>query len=144
MIPHPYPDGAAEAWIGMHQDDFDAGRIVHFALDNGELIGAMGLIFKRDQNMAEIGYWIGVPFWNQGYVSEAAAEILRYGFEEHGLNRIFAGHFARNAASGRVMQKIGMKYEGTLRQHEKKWDVYVDVVMYGVLREEWLTMNRSR
>jgi len=143
MIPHPYPDGKAEEWIGMHQDDFDNDRVVHFAIDDGQLVGAMGLILKLEQNMAEIGYWIGVPFWNRGYASEAAAEVVRYGFEERGLNRIFAAHFARNPNSGRVLRKIGMQCEGTLRQHERKWDVYQDVVHYGILRDEWLSSRRS-
>lgn len=145
-IPHPYPDGAAEAWIATHQDELDNDRVVHFAIDDGQLAGGMGLILKLGQDMAEVGYWIGVPFWNRGYASEAGAEVVRYGFEEYGLNRIFAGRFARNTASGRVLEKIGMKYEGTLRQHEKKWDVYQDIVYYGILREEWriqATSSRS-
>jgi [ribosomal protein S5]-alanine N-acetyltransferase len=144
MVPHPYPEGAAEAWIGTHQDHFDRDRIVHFALDDGEVIGAMALILKPDQDMGEIGYWTGVPFWNRGYTSEAAAEVVRYAFEERGLNRVFAAHFARNPASGKVLQKLGMQYEGTLRAHEKKWGEYMDVVFYGILREEWSRGGRGR
>ena len=62
---------------------------------------------------------------------------MRYGFEELGLNRIFATHFPRNAASGRVLEKVGMSVEGTLRQHWKKWGVFEDVIMYSILREEY-------
>ena len=138
VIPHPYPDGAAEEWISKHQKDFDENRIVHFAVDDGQLTGAMGLVMK-DDGIAEIGYWIGVPFWGRGYASEAAREVVRYGFEDRGLQRIFAMHYGRNPASGRVLQKAGMAYEGTLRRHLKKWDEYVDLVCYGVLREEWLS-----
>jgi [ribosomal protein S5]-alanine N-acetyltransferase len=129
MIPHPYPDGAAEAWISLNDPHT-------FAIDDGQLVGAIGLVMKGD-GLAELGYWIGVPFWSRGYASEAAAEMLRYGFEECGLHRIFAAHFSRNPSSGRVLQKIGMKFEGTLRQHVKKWDEYLDVHHYGILREEW-------
>ena len=136
MIPHPYPEGAAAQWIGMHQADWDEDRLVHFAIDDGQVAGAMGLVLKGD-GIAEIGYWIGVPFWGRGYASEAALEVMRYGFEELGLHRIFAQHFTRNPASGRVLQKIGMVYEGLLRHHLKKWDEYVDVTCYGALREEW-------
>jgi [ribosomal protein S5]-alanine N-acetyltransferase len=131
LVPHPYPDGAAEEWItnaGPHT----------FAIDDGQLVGAAGLVMKGDE-IAEVGYWIGVPYWNRGYASEAAREILRYGFEECGLHRIFAGHFARNPASGKVMRKAGMTFEGTLRQHVKKWGEYLDVSYYGILREEWLS-----
>ena len=129
LIPHPYPDGAAEEWIAK----IDAYT---FAIDDGQLVGVTGLVMKGDE-IAELGYWIGVPFWNRGYGSEAARAIIRYGFEECGLHRIFAGHFTRNPASGKVMQKAGMTFEGTLRQHQKKWGEYLDVSFYGILREEW-------
>ncbi|HUR83301.1 MAG TPA: GNAT family N-acetyltransferase, partial [Thermoanaerobaculia bacterium] len=106
LIPHPYPDGAAEQWISRHAEDFEQNRIHHFAVDDGELAGAMGLVMKGN-GIAEIGYWIGVPFWGRGYATEAAAAVLRYGFEECGLHRIFAGHFSRNPASGKVLARIG-------------------------------------
>ena len=130
FVPHPYPDGAAEEWISKNDPHT-------FAIDDGQLAGVIGLVMKGD-DIAEIGYWIGVPFWNRGYASEAAREVVRYGFEECGLQRIFAGHFSRNPASGRVLQKAGMTYEGTLRRHQKKWNEYLDLVYYGILREEWL------
>ncbi len=141
VIPHPYPEGAAAEWIAKHDDDFEQNRIVHFALDAGEVVGAMGLMLKENA-IGEIGYWIGVPFWGRGYASEAAREVIRYGFEERELVRIFAAHYSRNPASGRVLQKAGMQYEGTLRRHLKKWEEYVDLVFYGALREEWLVSNR--
>lgn len=136
MIPHPYPDGAAAEWIATHQKDFDENRIHHFAIDDGEVAGAMGLVMKEGP-IAEIGYWIGVPYWNRGYASEAATEVLRYGFEELGKERIFAGCFARNPASARVLEKIGMRHEGTLRRHQVKWGELLDIEFYGVLRDEW-------
>ncbi len=133
-IPHPYPDGAAEEWIRSHEQK--KGEI-GFAIDDGELVGAIGLKVKRDDDIAEIGYWIGVPYWGRGYASEAAAEVIRFGFEELKLNKIFAAHFSRNPASGRVLQKLGMKFEGTLRQQHKKWGEYVDEEFYGILRSDW-------
>jgi [ribosomal protein S5]-alanine N-acetyltransferase len=136
MIPYPYPEGLAEQWIATHQDDFEDDRILHFALDDGQLVGAMALIFKGDA-IAELGYWIGKPFWGRGYASEAACAVVRYGFETCGLNRIFAMHFSRNPASGHVLRNAGMTYEGTLRQHLKKWDEYLDIEAYGILREEF-------
>jgi RimJ/RimL family protein N-acetyltransferase len=137
LIPHPYPDGAAESWIASHGH---GGELV-FAIDDGQLVGAMGLIIDRLNDRAEIGYWIGVPFWGRGYATEAAAAVVRCGFEEHGVNRIFAQVFRRNPASARVLQKVGMRYEGTLRQHVKKWDEYVDVDSYAILRSDWNAGN---
>jgi [ribosomal protein S5]-alanine N-acetyltransferase len=143
-IPHPYPDGGAEMWIGTHQAQFDAGDAVHFAItrQNGEhLIGAMGLAITREHRRAELGYWIGVPHWGQGYATEAARAVLAYGFEETDLLRITATHFGRNPASGRVMQKIGMTNEGCLRQHILRWGEPQDLVLYGVLVQEWRALS---
>ncbi|HYI13648.1 MAG TPA: GNAT family N-acetyltransferase [Thermoanaerobaculia bacterium] len=142
-IPHPYPPGAAEQWIGKHEAEYRENVNHHFAIDDGQVVGTITLMMK-DEGMAEIGYWVGVPFWGKGYVSEAAAEILRYGFEEVGLQRIFAGYFSRNAASGRVMEKIGMQYEGTLRHHVLKWGERLDIVFYGILRDEFIARGTGR
>src|SRR4051812_37121326 len=103
-IPHPYVDGTAEWWITHSHEEYAKGTLVNFAIDDGEFAGAIGLIFK-DEGIAEIGYWVGVPFWGRGYASEATAEIIRHGFEDRGLQRVYAGHYTRNPASGRVMQK---------------------------------------
>jgi [ribosomal protein S5]-alanine N-acetyltransferase len=139
-IPYPYEKGMAETWIGKHQEGFDQGKSVHFAItltESGELVGAIGMAIEPEHSCSEIGYWIGVPYWGQGYCTEAVAAVLEYGFQVKKLNRIYAVHFKRNPASGRVMQKNGMSYEGCLRQHVRKWDAYEDLVQYGILQEEW-------
>lgn len=135
-IPHPYPDGTAALWIATHEEDFRSNRIHHFAVDDGLLAGAMGLVM-RDIGVAEIGYWIGVPFWGRGYATEAGRELVRYGFEVCRMHRIYACHYARNPASGAVLRKLGMRHEGTMRGHAHKWGVWIDVECYGLLREEW-------
>ncbi len=140
-IPHPYEDGMAEEWISKHQEEFEKGEQVTFAIVHREgkyLIGAIGLSsINMENETAEVGYWIGKPYWNQGYCTEAAWGVLKYSFNVLGLNRIYARHFKENPSSGRVMQKLGMKHEGYLRQHFKKWDNFVDVEMYGILKEEF-------
>lgn len=139
-IPHPYEDGMAEEWIGTNRERFDRGELVNFAIvhrQEGSLLGAVGLTIDKRSERAELGYWIGKPYWNQGYCTEAAQAVLRYGFEVLGLNRIHATHFTRNPASGRVMQRIGMKHEGCLRQDFKKWDQFEDMEAYGILRSEY-------
>ena len=139
-IPHPYPDGAAVQWIGSHAERFARREIMTLAVtlhDSGELAGCISLRLHDDHDRAEMGYWMGVPYWNQGYCSEAARALVAYGFEQMGLHRIYALHLTRNPASGRVMQKAGMTYEGTLRQHVKKWDRYEDLAAYGILHSEY-------
>lgn len=138
-IPHPYEDGMAEEWIGTHQERFEKGEVVTFAItlrDEKTLIGAIGLEINQLHERAELGYWIGKPYWNIGYCTEAAREVIRFGFDEYQLHRIHAAHFSSNGASGRVMEKIGMKHEGKLRRHIKKWGKHEDLEVFGILDEE--------
>lgn len=141
FIPHPYEDGMAEEWIGKHQEEFDRGEVITFAIvhrENKFLVGAIALSeIKKHDETASMGYWIGKPFWNHGYCTEAAHAVLKYGFEVLNLNKIHAHHFKHNPASGKVMLKLGMKHEGCLRQHVKKWGEFVDLEAYGILREEF-------
>jgi len=140
-IPHPYEDGVAEKWIAGHQERYRQNQGLTLAITLAEgnlLIGAISLISFSDQHQhAELGYWVGRQWWRAGYCTEAAREVVRFGLEQLGLNRIVGQHLARNPASGRVMQKIGMKHEGTLRQHVRKWDKFEDLECYGILKSEW-------
>jgi ribosomal-protein-alanine N-acetyltransferase len=133
--------GMEEQWFKKRQERFEKGEAVDFAIilrESGGLIGTIGLgtEYKKDESM-QLGYWIGKSYWNQGYCSEAAQAVLKYGFEVLGLHRIYSRHFTRNPASGRIMQKIGMKHEGTLRESFKKWGRFEDVECYGILRSEY-------
>lgn len=142
-IPYPYPDGAAEEWISTHEMKWAHGETATFAIvssETQELMGAIGLTMEPENRCAEVGYWLGKPYWNRGYMTEAARAVIRFAFENLNLNRVYASHFARNPASGRVMQKCGMQYEGTLRQHFVRWDRAEDLVFYGILKNEWLAL----
>jgi RimJ/RimL family protein N-acetyltransferase len=77
-----------------------------------------------------------VPYWGNGYATEAGQSVVRYGFEQIKLNRIFAHHFRHNPASGKVLRKLGMKYEGCMRQHVLKSGQFIDLELYAILREE--------
>ena len=139
-IPHPYEEGMAEEWIKTHQGAYDSGKYLTLAvvLKSDEfLIGAISIQISRANNLGELGYWVGVPYWSQGYCTEAGQILLKYGFETLNLNRIQARHITRNPASGRVMQKLGMQHEGTLRQSIFRWDTYEDAEMYAILQEEF-------
>jgi RimJ/RimL family protein N-acetyltransferase len=136
-IPHPYPDGAAEAWIAKLTPAFESGESAMFAITrvaDGFFLGAIGLEITRSHDRAELGYWIGKPYWGNGYCTEAARAVVRYAFEDLGLNRITAAYFANNSASGRVMQNIGMNYEGHRVQEIKKWGKFEDLILYGLVR----------
>jgi ribosomal-protein-alanine N-acetyltransferase len=139
-IPHPYTGDLAVAWISSLQEHWAAGSLAAFAItlrDGGGLVGAAGLShIDRDHEQAELGYWIGVPFWGRGYASEAAARVLSFGLETLALNRVYAHCMLRNAASDAVLRKIGMKREGVLRQRVRKWGIYEDVALLARLRSD--------
>lgn len=135
-IPHPFEEKHAREFLTTPAKQNELRMAIRRAGD-GTLVGGMGLHPDTQHNRAEIGYWIGVPYWRTGYATEAARAVLNYGFEQFNYNRIFAGHFGQNPASGNVLKKIGMKHEGCMRGHVLKWNEYVDLHMYGILREEW-------
>jgi len=139
-IPHPYPDGAAEQWIAAHPAAFADGTSATFAIvlrAPNVLGGAISLRIEQRHQHAELGYWISVPYWNQGYTTEAATALLSYGFSVLQLHRIYARHLTRNPASGRVMQKLGMTFEGIQREHVINGTQFEDLACYGMLRREW-------
>ena len=139
-LPHPYTVHNAETFIQVEREDRARGRMAASVIErraDTTFMGMIGLVLQREWQRAELGYWLGVPFWNQGYITEAAGALVDYAFGTLGLNRVFACHFADNPASGRVMQKIGMTQEGVLRQHYVRFDQPKDTIYYGLLREEW-------
>jgi len=145
-IPHPYPPGSARLWIATHALAYLKGEGVTFAvrLAQGPLIGCVGLGITRNDERGELGYWVGVDYWNQGFMTEAAGACLQFGFEALDLQKITSRHYVSNPASGRVMEKLGMKKEGFLRHHIRKGEVFHDVVEYGILKEEWLPRPTDR
>lgn len=139
-IPHPYEDGMAETWINTHPERLADGTGITYAITltaTDELCGAISLMLKPVNQRAELGYWIGVPYWGRGYCTEAARTLRDHGFQVLGLHRLFAIHLTRNPASGRVMRKIGMRHEGTLREHEFTRGVFETIECYAILRNEW-------
>lgn len=136
-IPHPYEEGMAEQWIATHASNFYEGKGVTLAItlkEDATLIGAIGLVASPAHNRAELGYWIGVPYWGNGYCTEAAVALIEYGFETLGYHKVHAHYLAKNPASGRVMEKAGMTFEGELVDHVNKDGEYHTVRLYGIVR----------
>jgi ribosomal-protein-alanine N-acetyltransferase len=140
-IPHPYPDGSGEGWIEATRQSSEKGYSYTFAMvkkKDEALIGCMSLGVSKNHKLAELAYWIGQPFWGQGFATEAAHRIVKFGFEDLDLNRIFAAAMTKNPGSYKVMSKIGMKQEGTFPQHVMKWGSYEDIVFYGMVKADYL------
>ncbi len=140
-IPHPYSEADARDFIASTQEDELRGTGLHLAIalrdsDGDTLCGGVGLRIEREHSRAELGYWIGLPYWGNGYATEAAKALVQYGFEILGLHRIFACHFNGNSASARVLRKVGMRHEGSQRAHIVKWGEFIDLEMYGMLASD--------
>ena len=139
-IPHPYEKKDAIYWINSANKGFEDKNQYTFGIrirPNNEFIGGIGLKLNVRYDRASLGYWIGEPFWNKGYATEAVGVMLFFGFREIGLNKIYATHLFNNIASGKVMVKNGMIKEGELKDHTKKGETYRTMIQYRLTRDEF-------
>ncbi len=143
-FPNPYREEDAELWM-EHVLSQDPEAVLAIA-DSEELIGCIGLELKEDvyRQSAELGYWLAEPFWGKGIATRAAVAIVKYAFRELGLKRVYAGVFASNPASARVLVKAGFQLEGRLRNHVTKQGRVMDLLMYGRLPEDESESPSSR
>lgn len=139
-IPHPYPKNSASDFIERSIKLTGEGTTITYAIvlkETNHLIGLIGTSITERDNRAELGYWIGKPYWGLGYATEATREILKFGFTNLNLNKITARALKGNPGSWRVMEKSGMSYEGTQREHVLKWEKYQDLVNYGMVKDDF-------
>ena len=139
LIPYPYTLEDATGWIGTHPERAAQGQGYSFALTfkTGEVLGGFGLNTNFEHARAEIGYWLGVPYWGQNLMTEAARAIVSWGFETGALERIQAHVFAGNLGSVRVQEKLGMTLEGRMKKYYRKDGVFIDAELRSVLLEDW-------
>ncbi|MBS0189870.1 MAG: GNAT family N-acetyltransferase [Phycisphaerales bacterium] len=135
LIPHPYEPRHAEEWIGTHAAQWGRWRedwSFNFAIRStrGDLMGAIGLVGRPAHKRAEMGYWLGAPFWGYGFMTEAARAVVGLAHRELGINRLEAGVFEGNTASMNVLRKAGFHEEGVLRQRFLKDGKFVDERMF--------------
>ena len=137
LIPHPYPKGAAEQWIVTHAPRREAGKAYIFAItQNGEVAGAIGIHAQSDGTFS-LGYWLGVPYWGRGIMSEAVAAVVAFAFTTLGLPRLVAGHFVDNRASERVLQKAGFSAVGRETKHCVARAADMEHVLVALNRDTW-------
>jgi ribosomal-protein-alanine N-acetyltransferase len=104
-----------------------------------ELIGSCGIRKSTPcAREAEIGFEFHPAHWGRGYATESAGLLLAFGFEELGVHRIWARCLAENRSSSRVLERLGMRLEGKLRQNEWFTDRWWDTLLYGMLEDEWI------
>ena len=124
-------------WIEKSKEkDFYQWAIVLKEL--GEPIGTISVVDSNESlNILHIGYCIGSKWWHKGYATEAFGAIIPYLFDEVGANRIESQHDPNNPHSGKVMEKCGLTYEGTLRQSDFNNKGVVDACMYSLVKADW-------
>lgn len=135
-LPFPYTLEMAHDWITRHETWRNNGERFEWAIEHTQtkqLIGAVGLSYNKTHHHGELGYWIGEPYWNQGYASEASRAVIDWAFEDGGYHRIFARHFEFNPASQRVIEKSGLRHEGKQIEHVLKHGVYQTLDVYSII-----------
>jgi ribosomal-protein-alanine N-acetyltransferase len=139
--PHPSID-TTRAWVERLRVDFDQRQALFWCLtlkNDETAIGAGGFWnFDPDYHYAEIGYELHPDYWGQGLMGEALGAMLAYGFEELALHRIEANPLSGNTGSQHLLEKLGFRLEGTLRQRHYFRGAFLDQLYYGLLRDEWL------
>ena len=132
-FPHPYTRHDGQKFIrSMRESNPDTA----FALAvEGAAVGGIGFVLQHDVDRvsAEIGYWLGEPFWGRGITTEALVAVTHYAIETHGLTRLFAVLFSHNAASCRVLEKAGYVREALLRRSAIKDGRIVDQFQYAFI-----------
>ena len=132
-IPYPYTLTDASDWIKTHDGMWiDKTGIVFAIVEKQQqcLIGSVSL-FSLCDGSGEIGYWIGKPFWNTGYCTEAAKTLVEFCFLDYGVTHIIAEHLVSNPASGRVMENIGMQFHKTISTQDR-YQKTVQVHVYSI------------
>ncbi len=134
-FPFPYLEKDAEAFIRLTLKEV---LLYNFGITyNGDLVGVIGLIKQKDvyRLSAELGYWIGEPYWGLGIATEAVKLMIDYAFERQKLIRLYSGVFDFNKASQRVLEKAGFKLDCILEKAIIKNDVICDEYRYSIVRK---------
>jgi len=134
-FPHPYTKGDADAWIReVAGQDPPAQCGIEVG---GEVVGGIGLTLQEDihRRSAEIGYWLGEPFWGRGIMSETVPAFTAYAFATFDVCRVYATVFEWNRASARILEKAGYVLEGRLRKSVIKDGRTIDQFLFAYVRE---------
>jgi RimJ/RimL family protein N-acetyltransferase len=143
-IAHPYPKGAAEAWIAGHAAAREEGSEYTFAVTlqgQDQPIGAVSL-HRSGPGALELGYWLAPEHWGKGLATEAAQAMVVYGFEKLGAEALTSGHFEDNPASGRVLEKAGFRTTGIDRQWSEARQAFAGGSRFLLTREAWQRARR--
>lgn len=131
----PYEMEDALFWMNFSLQGFKNNERYVFAItlkEEDEFIGAIGLHLEGEHEKAQLAYWIGNPFWGKGLMSEAVESVIKFGFTELHLHKIYATRFSGNDSSAKILIKNGMVEEGKFIDHYKVNGVFKDLYQYGI------------
>ncbi len=137
QFPQPYTERDAITWIMLNKDLHPALNMAIVVDD--KMAGGTGISIKDDiyRKNAEIGYWIGEPFWKKGIATEAVRQMVDHTFRNFEITRIYASTFDFNIASQKVLMKLGFNREARLRKALFRDDKYFDEIILSVLKEDY-------
>ena len=141
-VPFPYTEADGKAWISTHAETRKAGTDWPFAIEMKQgLVGAIG-IHQTAPDTMEFGYWLGEPYWNKGIATEAARTLINFAFDILAIEKLTAGHYTNNPASGRVLTKSGFEKTGESTRPCLAQDKDMASIDYHLTRERWQAQNK--
>lgn len=143
-IPHPYPENGAKMFIEMSEEEMKQGKSYHHVILNQKsLVGMCGLMNIIPRDSAELGYWIGKPYWGMGFASFGVKMTLAVAFNHFQLRMVYATPLEFNKASMRVLEKNGFIFTRKEPHHNAKWSVDTQLMVHEITREEWEAHKRD-
>lgn len=134
---NPYTREQAEEYIKSCIENDETRQVCRAIVVDGRAVGSVGVYLEEDvyRKTAEVGYWLGEPYWGRGIVAEAVGRICEFAFAHYDIVRIHADPYARNAASRRVLEKAGFVLEGVLRKNVFKDGEILDSCVYALIKD---------
>jgi RimJ/RimL family protein N-acetyltransferase len=140
-IPHPYTRKDAESWLEKVSSGHGYSLVLYARAEKRTLVGVAGFGHRGEEHNPEIGYWIGEPFWRQGFATEASRALIDHAFTETGIDALSASCRVQNEASRRVIEKCGFSWVSTGLNQVKALGASVPVDRFVLSRRTWESLR---
>ena len=137
-LPYPYHKSDAKKWIKSQPEKRKEGSGFDFAVvskDGNELIGSVSITIDKKNQFGELGCWISKQCWGKGFATEILKKVTKFAFEDLGLHKVYAKCYKENIASSKAIQKSGLTFVGTLREHALKDGKFHDCLLYELINK---------
>ncbi len=140
-IPHPYTRADAQAWLDKVSSGRGYSLVLYAKAEKRVLVGVAGFGHRGEEHNPEIGYWIGEPYWRQGYATEASRALIDHAFSETEIDALSASCRVQNDSSRRVIEKCGFQWVGTGLNQVKALGASVPVDRFVLSRRTWESLR---